>query len=167
MRFVKENYVYVPNRALVIAGFWTFELRDAHGRLKDRWQLPNKIVDVGRQWIVDLLQGLVSTNMEYLAIGTGTTQPSATDTALAAEVGTRIQGTRTEGASATVYRVTGTFGTNNPSTDATIAEAGIFDGPSGSSPPAIMLARVVDANPRFKATTDTLTVTVDVPLTAL
>jgi hypothetical protein len=107
------------------------------GKLKRRLALKNLITNVGYAQVAGLINGVVTTPFRYVAVGTGTATPSATDTALGSEV-SRVQ--------ATVGRTT-TSVTNDTSTwSATfnftasyaLAEAGIFDASAGGN----MLSRV-------------------------
>jgi len=57
-------------------------VRDKHGKVKDRRVLKNLIVNVGKAQVAGLINGDVTTPFKYIAIGTGTTSPAATDTGL-------------------------------------------------------------------------------------
>jgi len=106
------------------------------GRLKGIIESKNLIVNTGISAIAGLINGVVTTPFKYVALGTGTTPPSETDTALENEVAR---------ASASVSRETTTIENDTAVWDATlqipiacnISEAGIFDSESNG----VMLAR--------------------------
>lgn len=106
------------------------------GRLKDRRVVGNLVVNVGKAQVAGLINGVVTTAFKYIAIGTGTTSPSATDTALGSEVA-RASAT-TSRATTTVTNDTATWSaTFNFTASYSITESGIFDASSGGN----MLAR--------------------------
>ena len=125
---------------IVLRGEVTIEVYDKSGRLKDRRVIKNLITNVGKAQVAGLINGVVTTPFKYIAIGTGTTAPSATDTALVSEVA------RTQ---ATVGRTTTSVTNDTATLDATftftasyaITEAGIFDASTGGN----MLSRVTFA----------------------
>jgi len=57
-------------------------LFDKYGNVKDRRHLKNLIVNVGKAQVAGLINGSATGTFQYIAIGTGTTAPAATDTAL-------------------------------------------------------------------------------------
>ena len=109
-------------------------VRDKHGKVKDRRVLKNLIVNVGKAQVAGLINGDVTTPFKYIAIGTGTTSPAATDTGLENE-------THREQAD-TIDRVT-TSVTNDTarliktfsgySGSEAITESGVFDAASGGN----------------------------------
>jgi hypothetical protein len=110
-------------------------------KFQDYYWRKNIITDVGLAAIIRLVfAGLTESKFGYLAIGSGTTPESATDTALQAEIArkaatvsqttTTISGD-TALLTATFSRADGLTGT------ASVCEAGIFNAPSGG----ILLAR--------------------------
>jgi len=96
----------------------------------------NIITDVGLAEIVKLVFGLGGTAFKYLAIGTGTTSETASDTALEAEIA-RKQATITQTTTsvsndtalleATFSSADGLSGTQN------VSEAGVFNASSGGT----------------------------------
>ena len=132
----------------------------------------NKIVTAGLNALVNALINAAYVNtFKYVAFGTATTATTAGMTALAAELsgGTyaRLTGTQGQGATAQVYRVSGTW-TNNSSTDpAAVTEYGLLSASSTGT----LLARVTtgDASPpatKTVAVGETITVQWDVTLAA-
>jgi hypothetical protein len=107
------------------------------GKLINKIVVSNLLTNVGLAQMAGLINGVVATPFTYVAVGTGTTAPSVTDTALVSEV-MRV--------SATVSRTT----TSVPNDTATwsavfsftasyaLSEAGIFDASTGGN----MLSRV-------------------------
>jgi|GEM_PF-6215509 len=84
----------------------------------------NVVTDVGVAYIIDALQNLVEAeNMKYHASGTNNTAENASQTALSAEVGTRVAGTQVEGASANIYK---TVATLTYGSSLSIVEHGLF-----------------------------------------
>ncbi|RLG77356.1 MAG: hypothetical protein DRO12_02450 [Thermoprotei archaeon] len=121
---------------LKLKGELEIRVYDRYGRLKEYRKVENLIVNVGKAQVAGLINGVVTTPFKYIAIGTGTTSPSAGDTALESEV---------DRAEATVGRTTTSVTNDTATFDATfnftasysITEAGIFDASSGGN----MLAR--------------------------
>jgi len=107
------------------------------GKLINKIVANNLLTDVGLAQMAGLINGVVTTPFTYVAVGTGTTAPSATDTALVSEV-MRV--------SATVSRTTTSVSNDTATWSATfnftasyaLSEAGIFDASTGGN----MLSRV-------------------------
>lgn len=114
----------------------------------------NMIVNAGRAHIIDRLQGTSSAVADYLAIGTSTTAEAASQTALLAEVGTRVQGTLTQ-PDAYTDRDVGTFAAGNGT--GTIGEAGRLN----ASTSGTMMGRALVSPTKVKAAEDSLQVTYD------
>ncbi|MGB9866710.1 MAG: hypothetical protein ACPLPR_02225 [Bacillota bacterium] len=107
-----------------VRGQCLVELFDEHGRLKERRLVKNLIVNNGKYAITEqLLDSPSIAKPSHMGIGTGTTAPAATDTALGAEVGTRV--TVTKSRSNNVLTLSATFGAGNGT--GAITEAGIFN----------------------------------------
>lgn len=84
------------------------------------------VVNAGRAIITNRITGS-GTEPKYVAMGTGTTAVSLTDTALGGEVESRTTGTSSRTTTSTTndtYQVTGTVAAT---TSRTIGEAGLFD----------------------------------------
>jgi hypothetical protein len=132
------------------------ELRDAKtGEIKDTRHVHNLIVTAGKNLLlaVDGTAKYVK-NFDRIAIGTGTTDPAISDTALQTEVARSSQKTPTN-PSASVYQVQHTFpaGTGTGA----ITEVGLFDANSSGN----MLNRSEFAAVN-KAAGDELTMTVQI-----
>lgn len=71
---------------LGLRGEVTLILYDRNGRIKKQETIKNLIVNTGKAEVASLMgSGLGGTAFGYIAIGTGTTSPAATDTALESE----------------------------------------------------------------------------------
>jgi len=135
-------------------------------KFQDFYWRKNIITNVGLACIIRLVfSGLTETKFGYLAIGTGTTSESATDTALANEV-KRKTATITQ----TTTTVTGdtalveaTFSSaDNLSGTMTISEAGIFNASTGGS---LLARKVFSGIPVNWDAGDTLTIRYYVQMT--
>jgi hypothetical protein len=114
-----------------LTGRFLVELFDENGKRKDLRIVENVVVTVGKNFLADWLTQATQTDyfMRYLALGTGTTAASASDTGLETELSTRVAGTLTD--STNVWQNQGTFG---PGVDTgAITEAGIFSASSGGT----------------------------------
>ena len=109
---------------------------DKEGNLKDIREKEDLVVDVGKAQVAGLINGIVTTAFTYIAIGTGTTAPTASDTGL---------GTETTRKSASTSRVTTSVSNDTAQLQATfsssdglsgtsaITESGVFDASSGGN----------------------------------
>lgn len=116
--------------SIKITGRIRLELRDAHGRLKDRREVRNIVTNGGRAYIIDRLQGDAPPEVcDYIAIGTGSTAAAAADTDMETEVA-RARGTLSQPDAYTdrcVYTFAAGTGTG------TITEAGRLNDASGGT----------------------------------
>jgi hypothetical protein len=126
------------------------------------------VTDVGVGFIVDAFQNSVELeNMKFHALGTGTNNEAAGDTALQTELtteyatnNTRPTGTTTEGATANIYR---TVGSNTVDGAVAATEHGIFSQAANSG--GVLLDRSKFAVINL-ASGDTLTTTYDLTFTS-
>jgi len=110
--------------------------KDKDGNIKQIIKVKNLVVSAGKAQVAGLINGATTGAFTYVAVGTGTTAPSSSDTALGTEVA-RV--------SATVGRTTTNVTNDTATWSATfnftssyaITEAGIFNASSGGT----MLAR--------------------------
>ena len=111
------------------------ELRGPDGAVKQFVHVPsNAICSVGEAAIAaHIHSGTVagSTLFGYLGIGTSTTAPATSDTALGGETGTRVAGTKSS--SGRVLTMTCNFASDNPAGAATLNEVGIFHATTAGS----------------------------------
>ena len=111
---------------LKMKGELTIQVFDRQGNLKKATKVPNLVVTTGKNYIASRMVGTSPTVMNGMAIGTGTSTPTAGDTALATEAGRVALDTFT--ASTNTVTATATF----PSGTGTgaITEAAIFNNSS-------------------------------------
>ncbi|MEM4975704.1 MAG: hypothetical protein QXT64_00090 [Desulfurococcaceae archaeon] len=106
------------------------------GKEAYRKTYTNMIVDAGIAHIAGLIGGVAATPFTYIAVGTGTTPPSPSDTALQNEV-MRVPATITMLTTTSPNDTVHYDAVFNITASYSLAEAGIFDAPSGGT----MLAR--------------------------
>lgn len=123
---------------LGVKGYFEIEVRDKEGNLKAKRISPNTVTNAGKAEIAGLILTDVTgvNDFDYLALGTGTTTPSATDTALVAEL-YRTAGTGTRITTSVANDTAQLSGSFSMTTTANIAEVGIFNSSSGG----VLLAR--------------------------
>jgi len=115
---------------------WKIEtVEKATGKILSSEEYCNLIVNAGLTRAALLLNGNSSTYFRALAVGTGSSGPTNSDSALGTEV-TRSAATLTNGTYTAVFTHTFSFGGNYA-----ITEAGIFDSATVSG--STMLARTV------------------------
>jgi len=128
------------NMSLIkLRGTLIIEVRDRFGRTIIKRVLPNVITNVGKAQVAGLINGVVSTPFQYIAIGDGSSSnpgscssASASDTALGHEVARK---------QASVSRTTTNVTNDTAVWEATftanatwnICESGIFDASSGGN----------------------------------
>lgn len=112
------------NENLTPKGRIKFDLYDASGNLKDSREINNVITTVGKNFLAAWLIAATQSDyfMKYIALGTGATAASASDTTLQTELPTRVIGTLSS--STNVWTNSALFGPG-VNTGA-ITEAGIF-----------------------------------------
>lgn len=138
---------------------WTIKrVRRSTGEVIDIEEKCNTIVNNGLERVAKLINNVSSTHFRALAIGTGTTSPTNSDTSLETEY-TRATATLSyEADYKAKFTKTFTFGSG---VSENITEAGIFDSATVSS--STMLARTTFAAKAVDSDTDlivTATITV-------
>lgn len=149
------------NETFTIRGSVTAILYDQFGQEKDRREIHNLIVTTGRGFIASRIVGSSDAVMGYIAVGTGTTEPAAGQTALVSEASGGRVAVDTALADGPTVQFSATFGPNVPTAEAAITEAGIFNDSSAGT----MMCRA-KFNAVNKATTDTLTINWNVTINA-
>ena len=142
-----------------MSGRVTLTLRDAKGQVKKE-EVCNTIVTAGKTFLAAWLAAATQATpfMNYVALGTGTTSPTVSDTTLQTALGTRKAGTITS--STNVWQNQVTFGPAEPAAGTNnITEAGLFSAITSGT----MLARVV-FTAIGKEAGDSLTITWQVTL---
>lgn len=149
------------NDKLKLTGKFNLVLKDKDGNVKDKREVKNLVVNTGLAFIASRMAGTSKNVMSHMALGSGTTAASATQTDMISILGSRealdsttISGTNNE---KVVYVSSFEAG------DATgaVTEAGIFNASSGSD----MLCRTVFSVVN-KAADDTVSVTWTITLSA-
>lgn len=79
MSAIKDTFFVIGALKIVLA--------DAQGNIKDEREVPNLVVTVGKNFIASRMIGTSDDVMSHMAIGTGTTTPTAGDTTLEAQAG--------------------------------------------------------------------------------
>lgn len=149
------------NELLKLTGKVRIALFDANGTLKDEYINPNVVVTVGKNYLAAWLAAATQSTefMSYIALGTGTSPASSSDTALQTELtgGTnaRVQGTLTS--SGAVWQNVASFGAGNGT--GAVTEAGLFSALTSGTMFAHQVFTVIN-----KGAGDTLQVTWQVTL---
>lgn len=108
-------------------------LRGPDGKIKDRWEEKNLVVTVGKQHVADQLSGQLQAAMSHMAIGTGTTAQTLTDTQLEVELSRKPFDSKTQGTGGNANQIV--YVTAWPAGEGTgvITEAGMFNAASGGT----------------------------------
>lgn len=98
------------------------------------------IATVGKNWIVDLFQGIPASTaqIKFHKSGIGTTAAAAGNTNLETGIYTPVTGTRTEGASANIYRSVATVSYTGTRS---VTEWGIFTSSATVAAGAVLISR--------------------------
>ncbi len=131
-------------------GVLNIVLRDESGAVKEDVTVENLVVDTGLAYIASRMQGTSQTVMSHMAVGSGTTNPAAGDTALESQLGRVALTSTTVTDNAVEYVATFGAGTGTGA----VTEAGIFNASSGGT----MLCRTEFAVIN-KGASDSMTIT--------
>lgn len=125
------------NETAKLTGHFWVRLFDEQGSLREEREVNNVVVTVGKTYLANWLTAATQSDyfMRYIALGTGTTPASASDTTLETELSTRVAGTLSNASN--VWQNVASFGPG-VNTGA-ITESGIFSASSAGT----MLARQV------------------------
>ena len=139
-------------------------LTGADGTVKYETEVPNTVVNAGKAFIAQSMLKTTTNSpaaMTHMGVGTGTTAPAVTQTALTTEIGTRSTVTATN-TTVTVTNDTAQYVATFAAGNATgaIAEAGVFN----ASTSGTMLCRT-QFGVINKGVDDTLTITWRVSIT--
>ena len=119
------------NDKTTVKGSLGITLTDAHGKVKTNVTHENLVVDTGLAYLISRAVGTSKSVMSHMALGSGTTDPAAGDTALEAQLGGRVSldSTTISGSNDEQVVYVATFGPG----DATgaVTEAGIFNASTG------------------------------------
>ena len=125
-------------------------LTDENGNLKQELNVTNLVVDTGLDYIASRMKDATATAMTHMAIGSGTTDPAAGDTALQTQLGRVTLFSTTVTTNSVEYVATFPAGTGTGA----VTEAGIFNASSAGT----MLCRTEFAVIN-KAAGDSMTIT--------
>lgn len=126
-------------------------LRDENGNIKENVTVPNLVVDTGLAYIASRMKDTTLGAMTHMAVGSGTTNPAAGDTALETQLGSRVSLTSTT-VTANAIEYVATFGAGVGT--GAVTEAGIFN----ASTSGTMLCRTEFAVIN-KGSADSMTIT--------
>lgn len=124
----------------------------ATGEVKQEFEHHNLVVTTGKVQLAKQLNAESINAMTHVAIGTSNQSPAAGDTGLIGTEVARVAATKTRTTNAVQFVASYAPGVG---TNATINEAGIFDGSSGT----VMLARVITSSNFNKGASDQLDIT--------
>lgn len=121
---------------LKLTGFVTVSVVGPNGKVKDKREINNLVVQDGKNFIASRFIDTEGTTVQYVGIGLGTVAAALSDIQLGSEVATRAV---IESASRTNNIVTfnGYFLPNNPNYTVNVTEVGLFNSSAGG----IMIAR--------------------------
>lgn len=108
-------------------------LRDSNGDIKVQKTVPNLVVTIGKTVIASRLAGTATPVMSHMSVGSVSTAPNITNTALAGEIAGSRSTLAVAGGTpaANVVTFSATFGAGVGT--GSIVEAGIFNNVSGGS----------------------------------
>ena len=119
-----------------LKGWITIIVRDKDGNIKQKIDIHNVITNSGKAYTAGLLGGINTAPFEYIAIGTGTTAASASDTALQNEIA-RKQATvsqTTTSVTNDTLQLQATFSSSDGlSGTSNVSESGVFNASSGGT----------------------------------
>ena len=122
------------------------------GEIKQKFTVPNLVVQTGRNYIAHRMTGAANTVMSHMAIGTNNTAAALADTTLGTETARVALTSATTAANVVTY--VATFNPGTPSAANAVVEAGIFN---ASSSGELLCRTVFDVV--NKGTLDTLSIT--------
>ena len=138
------------NDSIKVTGELKLTLTRPDGHVKHEVIIPNLVVTTGKNYIASRMKDASATAMSHMAIGTGSTEAAAGNTALGSEAGRVALTSTTVSNSDVAYVATFPAGTGTGA----ITEAGILNASSGGT----LLCRTV-FNVINKAAADTLGIT--------
>lgn len=129
-------------------------LQDENGQVKEKFTVPNLVVQTGRNFISQRMLGAGNATMSHMAIGTGTTSPALTDITLETETFRNALTSSAIASPGNVVSYVAIFDPSEPPTANAITEAAIFNASSSGE----MLCRTTFPVIN-KGVLDTLTIT--------
>ena len=131
-------------------GKLTIEVKDKDGKLKQREEVKNLVVDTGLAYIASRMKDATATAMSHMAIGTGSSAAAAGNTALGTEAARVALTSTTDTSNAVAYVASFAAGTGTGA----ITEAGILNAASSGT----LLCRTVFSVVN-KGASDSMTIT--------
>jgi|TARA_Y100000816_G_C26098326_1_gene581614 hypothetical protein len=131
-------------------GKLTIEVKDKDGKLKQREEVKNLVVDTGLAYIASRMKDASATAMSHMAIGTGSSAAAAGNTALGTEAARVALTSTTVTSNAVAYVASFAAGTGTGA----ITEAGILNAASSGT----LLCRTVFSVVN-KGASDSMTIT--------
>ena len=131
-------------------GKLTIEVKDKDGKLKQREEVKNLVVDTGLAYIASRMKDASATAMSHMAIGTGSSAAAAGNTALGTEAARVALTSTTVTSNAVAYVASFAAGTGTVA----ITEAGILNAASSGT----LLCRTVFSVVN-KGASDSMTIT--------
>ena len=125
-------------------------LHDEIGNIKQQLHIPNLVVDIGKSFIASRMVGTADGVMSHMAVGTGNTPPTASNTALGNQLGSRVAFSSTTRANNSITYIA-SYGAGVAT--GSLTEAGIFNASTNGT----MMCRSTFTAIN-KAATDTLTI---------
>lgn len=139
------------NEPIAIKGHALIELKGPDGKVKEKREVDNLIVTVGKNGIADqLLASPTISKPTHMAVGTGTSGPAAGDTTMGTELDRNALTTKTR--STNVVTLVGDWAAGDGT--GAITEAGVFDASSSGNLYSRVVFSVIN-----KAAADALTIT--------
>lgn len=138
------------NDSMKLKGRLQIQLFDEFGKLKDERDIDNLVVQVGKNFIASRAIANTANVMSHMAVGTNTTTPNSTDTALNQEIARVALSSLTTAANVITHVATFAAGTGTGA----ITEAGILNAATAGT----LLARTVFAVVN-KGANDSITIT--------
>lgn len=117
MSFIKE-------KEMLVTGSLTIVLYDEHGNIKDKREIPNLVVTSGKNYLVSRAVGVAKSVMSHMGVGTSSTAPAINQTALVAQLSSRVALSSTSSLNNTITYVT-TFAAGVCT--GALTEAGVFN----------------------------------------
>ena len=136
-------------------GKLTIEVKDKDGKLKQREEVKNLVVDTGLAYIASRMKDASATAMSHMAIGTGSSAAAAGNTALGTEAARVALTSTTVTSNAVAYVASFAAGTGTGG----ITEAGILNAASSGT----LLCRTVFSVVN-KGASDSMTITLTVTI---
>ena len=118
-----------------VTGRLIIEVFDKDGNVKDKREIDNLVVAVGKTFIASRMVGATANVMSHMAIGSGTTAAASGDTTLGTELGRVSLSSSTSSGAVATYVASFPAGTGTGA----VTEAGILNAASAGT----MLARTV------------------------